>query len=82
MDRAFALDRLVEFAFTREGSHRREAARLLRNVDPEVASDRFLAVLGDERRRRVWQVAIEALEELNHAGAEVASASAARATKG
>ena len=81
MDRAFALDRLVEFAFTREGSHRREAARLLRNVDPEAASDWFLAVLDDEDRRRGWQVAIETLEELNRADVEIAGTPAIRASQ-
>lgn len=62
-----AVERLVEFAFAFEGRHRREAARLLRGVDPEAASALFLEVLEDPGRTRSWQVAIEALEELNSA---------------
>ncbi len=64
-----AVERLVEFAFAFEGRHRREAARLLRGVDPEAASARFLEVLEDPGRTRSWQVAIEALEELNSTAA-------------
>ena len=62
---AQALGRLVEFAFAFDGHHRRQAARLLRRVDAAAASVRFVAVLKDKERMRVWPVAIEALEELN-----------------
>lgn len=82
MGGVFALDRLIGFAFAREGSQRRAAARLLRDVDAAAASERLLAVLADESSRRVWQVAIEALEELNRVGTEVAGAPAARAAQG
>ena len=62
---AQAVGPLVDFAFAFEGYHRREAGRLLRNVDAPAASARFLDVLNDPDRLRTWQVAIEALEELN-----------------
>lgn len=62
---AQAVGLLVDFAFAFEGYHRREAGRLLRNVDAPAASARFLDVLNDPDRLRTWQVAIEALEELN-----------------
>ncbi len=60
-----AVDRLVDFALAFEGYHRREVGRLLRGVDPESASIRLLEVLDDRDRLRLWQPAIEALEELN-----------------
>ncbi|MCH7487852.1 MAG: HEAT repeat domain-containing protein [Proteobacteria bacterium] len=60
-----AVDLLVEFAFSFEGYHRREAGRLLRDLDAARANARFLGVLGDGKRLRSWPVAIEALEELN-----------------
>lgn len=62
---AQAVGLLADFAFAFEGYHRREAGRLLRNVDAPAASARFLDVLNDPDRLRTWQVAIEALEELN-----------------
>lgn len=65
-----ALALLVDFAFAFEGTHRREAGRLLRALDAAAASARFLEALGDTARRRTWQVAIEALEELNRGAGE------------
>lgn len=62
---AKAVDSLVEFAFAFGGYHRREAGGLLRDVDAPSASARFLEVLDDPDRLRDWQVAIEALDELN-----------------
>ncbi|MFQ5617534.1 MAG: HEAT repeat domain-containing protein [Rhodospirillales bacterium] len=62
---ARAVGPLVDFAFAFDGYHRREAGRLLRNVDVPAANARFLDVLDDADRLRTWQVAIEALEELN-----------------
>lgn len=56
---------LVDFAFSFEGYHSREAARLLRNLDAARASALFIEVLRDPERKRIWSVAIEALEELN-----------------
>jgi HEAT repeat protein len=60
---------LVEFAFAFGGYHRREAGQLLRHVDGPAASARFLDVLDDAERLRDWQVAIEALDELNRCDA-------------
>lgn len=59
------LDHLIEFAFSFGGIHRREAGRLLRGIDAPAASRRFLEVLDDPERIKQWQIAIEALIELN-----------------
>ncbi|MCP4932611.1 MAG: hypothetical protein GY927_00045, partial [bacterium] len=59
------LEKLVEFSFSFEGYHGREVARMLRRVSKDRANTAFLNVLGDPDQRRVWSVAIEALEELN-----------------
>ncbi|MFQ5953967.1 MAG: HEAT repeat domain-containing protein [Kiloniellales bacterium] len=60
-----AVERLGDFAFAHEGTHRREAGRLLRGLDRAAGSVRFLEVLDDPNRRRLWPVAIEALEEIH-----------------
>ncbi len=60
-----AVDQLVDFAFSSEGYHRREAGRLLRGLDVAAANARFLDALDDQGNQRSWPVAIEALEELN-----------------
>lgn len=62
---AGAVRLLVDFAFSFEGCHARQTAGLLRNLDATAASAAFAKVLRDRERRRVWSVAIEALEELN-----------------
>ncbi len=60
-----SVERLVGFAFTFDGYHRREVGRVLRSLDAPLASTRFLEALDDDARTRTWPVAIEALEELN-----------------
>jgi len=60
-----AVTQLVDFAFAFEGFHSRQAARLLRELDPARANAHFLDVLRDPDRKRVWSVAIEAAGELN-----------------
>jgi hypothetical protein len=60
-----AVTRLVDFAFSFEGYHRREVGRLLRGLDRAVANKRFVDFLGDQTKKRFWPVVIEALEELN-----------------
>jgi HEAT repeat protein len=60
-----AVGRLVDFSFAFEGCHGREAARLLRGMDATAASDAFVGVLHNPDRKRLWSVAIEALEELH-----------------
>lgn len=65
---AGAVDLLGEFAFYLDGYHGKEVARLLRGIDAPAASARFLDALDDPDRMRVWQVAIEALAELNCPG--------------
>ncbi|MHA1165764.1 MAG: HEAT repeat domain-containing protein, partial [Alphaproteobacteria bacterium] len=60
-----AVKLLVDFAFSFEGYHGRQTARLLREMDAARASALFVDVLQDSDRKRVWSVAIEALEELN-----------------
>ncbi len=62
-----SLDTLIDFTFAFEGYHRRQTARLLRDLDAGPASDRFVAVLNDQEQQPVWQVAIEALEEIHRA---------------
>jgi len=62
-----AIGRLVDFAFSHEGYHGREAGKLMRRIDAAEASSRLLAVLDDPDRARVWSVAIETLEELHRA---------------
>ena len=61
------LQRLTDFTFAFEGYHHRETARLLRRLDPMAASERYLEVLGEDERKREWQVAIAALGEVNEA---------------
>ena len=60
-----AVDRLAAFAFSFEGHHRRETAKLLRQLDVEAANKLFVDVLRDDTRLRDRQVAMEVLEELN-----------------
>jgi len=57
--------KIVEFAFSFEGYHSGQAARLLRRLDAAEASGRFMNVLRDPSQKRIWAVAIEALAELN-----------------
>lgn len=68
-----ALDRLTDFAFAFDGAQRRQAARLLRLVDPFAANARFIETLEDPSRRRLWRIAIEALDELNRTGSDLAN---------
>ena len=60
-----AVELLVDFAISFEGYHGRRAARLLRDLDAAGASALFVEILQDTGRKRIWSVAIEALEELN-----------------
>lgn len=60
-----AVKMLVDFAFSFEGYHGRQTARLLRSLDAARASALFVDVLQNPERKRTWSVAIEALEELN-----------------
>ncbi|MDP6882916.1 MAG: HEAT repeat domain-containing protein [Rhodospirillales bacterium] len=62
---ADAVKLLVDFAFSFEGYHGRQTARLLRDLDGPGASALFVDVLRDTERKRTWSVAIGALEELN-----------------
>ena len=59
------LDKLVDFSFSFEGYHGRRTAALLREVDKERANTAFVGILDDPYKKRVWSIAIEALEELN-----------------
>ncbi len=59
------VNRLVDFSTEFEGYHGRKTAILLRDLNAELANLAYLRVLQDEGRKRVWSVAIEALEELN-----------------
>jgi HEAT repeat protein len=72
-----AVDRLIEFAFEFGGYHRREAARLLRRADAAAASGHFVTVLDDPAQQAVWQIAIEALEDLNRVDLTADAGSAA-----
>ncbi len=56
---------LVDFAFSFEGYHGSQTAKLLKGLDAAAASSLFVDVLRDPARRRTWSVAIEALAELN-----------------
>ncbi|MHA1109189.1 MAG: HEAT repeat domain-containing protein, partial [Alphaproteobacteria bacterium] len=68
-----AVDRLVDFAFFRNGFHKEKAALLLRGIDAIAATERFLAVLEDDERIRVWAVAILALADLRRPQTETVS---------
>ncbi len=60
-----AVQKVVDFAFSYEGYHGGQAARLLRDLDVAEASGHFMNVLQDPKLKRTWSVAIEALAELN-----------------
>ena len=60
-----AVGLLVDFSFSFDGYHGRQTARLLRHMNAAEASARFIDVLHDAERKRIWSVAIEALAELN-----------------
>jgi HEAT repeat protein len=62
---AGAIERLLDFSFSFEGCHGREAARLMGNLDATAASAAFTDILRDPAHKRTWSIAIEALEELN-----------------
>jgi HEAT repeat protein len=59
------VETLVDYAFSFEGYHGREASRLLAGIDKQAANALFIEALHDDDRKRYWKVAIEALEELN-----------------
>ena len=60
-----AVGKIVDFAFSFEGYHGVQAARLLRRLDVVEASGRFMETLRDPEQNRTWSVAINALAELN-----------------
>ncbi len=60
-----AIEQIVDFAFSFEGYHGGQAARLLRRLGIAEASGRFMEVLRNPEKKRTWSVAIEALAELN-----------------
>jgi HEAT repeat protein len=68
-----AIDRLMDFAFFRNGFHKEKAARLLRGIDTAGATDRFLDVLDDDERMPVWAIAILALADLRRPQTETVS---------
>ena len=59
-----AVDPLVEFAFADDGTYRREVGRLLGAFAREPATRALLRILGEERHKRRWLVAIDALAEM------------------
>ncbi len=61
---ADAVDALVAFAFTRDGTNRREIGQLLGRYAPEVGAERLLDTLEDSDLRTSWLVPIDALAEL------------------
>ena len=63
-----AFDTLFEWAFALDGYHRRDAARLLSQINADMAAERFISILDDPGKKKVWRVSIEALEELSTAG--------------
>ena len=67
-----AIGQLVDFAFFREGFHKELAAQLLRGIDADTANGRFLDVLEDDDRMRVWLIAMVALAELNRPSTDTA----------
>ena len=58
------VDRLIAFAFDHDGYQWLDAARLLRAVDPDAAAAHFVDLLANPGHRRIWRIAIEALETL------------------
>lgn len=63
------IDLIGDFSLSFEGYHGREAARLMRKFNAIGGNEYFLNVLADEEQKRYWQVAIEALEEINQQNA-------------
>lgn len=59
------VEKLVGFSCSFEGYHSRNAARLLRDIDAQSASAAYIGILGDPESKKIWSVAIEALEVLN-----------------
>ena len=59
------MDQLGAFALSYSGYHGREAARMMRALDPDGANKYFLSVLGDEELKHYWSISIEALETIN-----------------
>lgn len=59
------IEALVDFSFSFEGYHGRDAARLLCGLDKDAANGLYIQTLTNKEHKRYWKVAIEGLEELN-----------------
>lgn len=69
-----AVATLGRFAMAFEGYHGRQAAGLIREIDRGEGNAFFMDVLADAGQKRIWQVAIEALAELNATTADASMA--------
>ena len=59
-----AVDALVLFAVTNDGTYRRDIGQLLGQYAPDAGAARLLELLADEDQKARWLVAIDALAEL------------------
>jgi len=65
-----AVDALVLFSLTNDGTYRRDIGQLLGRYAPDAGATRLLELLEDEDQKARWLVAIDALAELFQQEAE------------
>ncbi len=58
------MDVLIELTLAHDGMHRQEIVTLLKDWNANEAGEKYLDILEDESKKRVWLVAIAALSEL------------------
>ena len=72
-----AMDNLIDLTLRFDGMHRRDVVELLKEWNAAEASEKYLKILQDDSRKRVWLVAIEALGDLlEHSQLEAGQAAA------
>ena len=67
---ATAVDALVLFSLTNDGTYRRDIGQMLGRYAPDAGAARLLELLSDEDEKARWLVAIDALAELFQQEAE------------
>jgi len=58
------MDVLIELTLAHDGMHRQDIVTLLRDWNAKEAAEKYLNILEDESKKRVWLVAIAALSDL------------------
>ncbi len=58
------MDILIELTLAHDGMHRRDIVAMLKGWNANEAADKYLKILKDEDKKRIWLVAIEALSDL------------------